>query len=215
MKHILCYGDSNTWGFIPGSGRRYDESTRWTGVLQTLLGPQWRVHEDGLNARTTIFDEATKPFLNGLAALPGVLQAQKPLDVLIISLGTNDLKHHKAYHTAAGIARLILTAQTMDALYPSSEPVFRDKPRILVISPIAVGEMPREAVQWDDLAGKHEESLRFAQTIRPVCEQYGAAFLDAQSVAQPSEIDHIHMAPDSHRRLTEAVKDAVEELMAK
>ena len=33
MKRILCFGDSNTWGFAPKDGYRFDENTRWTGPV--------------------------------------------------------------------------------------------------------------------------------------------------------------------------------------
>lgn len=213
MKHVLCFGDSNTWGYIPGQGRRYDEHTRWTGVLADALGEGWCIHEDGVNARTTIFDEATKPWLNGLPALLVALQSQKPLDLLVISLGTNDLKHgRRAQESAAGLERLILTAQTIDALYPASEPVFRDgKPAILVVSPIAVGEMPADSA--DSLAGTRGESLRFPQVCAQVCAARGVPMLDAQTVAEPSPVDHVHMSPENHRALGLAVAEMVRKLL--
>ena len=63
MKHVLCFGDSNTWGFIPGTCKRYDEHTRWTGILQDELGADWRIHENGQNGRTTVFPEPSKNFM--------------------------------------------------------------------------------------------------------------------------------------------------------
>lgn len=68
MKHVLCFGDSNTWGFIPGTCKRYDEHTRWTGILQDELGADWRIHENGQNGRTTVFPEPGKNFMTGLGA---------------------------------------------------------------------------------------------------------------------------------------------------
>ncbi|HCJ89535.1 MAG TPA: arylesterase, partial [Clostridiales bacterium] len=90
MKHVLCFGDSNTWGFIPGTCKRYDEHTRWTGVLQDELGADWRIHENGQNGRTTVFPEPSKNFMTGLGALPYALDTLRPLDAIIIMLGTND-----------------------------------------------------------------------------------------------------------------------------
>ena len=54
MYRILCYGDSNTWGYIPLTEKRYPPEVRWTGRLQRLLGPDYQVLEDGLSGRTTI-----------------------------------------------------------------------------------------------------------------------------------------------------------------
>lgn len=138
MKHILCYGDSNTWGFIPGTGERYDERTRWTGILASLLGEGWCIHEDGLNARTSVFDVPFKPFLNGLPTFPAALVAQKPLDAVVISLGTNDLKYTNAIRSAEGVREYVHLANAIDVRYPAGTPVFPRGVKILVISPIAI-----------------------------------------------------------------------------
>lgn len=213
MRHVLCFGDSNTWGLVPGKGKRYDEQTRWTGVLAELLGPEWRVHEDGLNARTSVVPSPFKPFLNGVEALPIALWAQKPLDVLVISLGTNDLKTNTARQAATGVARLVSYAKGMDTLYPSGTPVFRGgMPRILVISPIAIGKNIRQVNPNSDLAGAHAESLLLPAAFREVVGPLGVTVLDAQQVAEPSPVDGIHMEPESHRALGQAVADAVRAL---
>lgn len=214
MKHILCYGDSNTWGYIPGVCRRYDEHTRWTGVLADALGPGYVIHEDGMNARTTAFDSPLKPFLNGLSMLPGVLWAQKPLDLLILSLGTNDLKEHGAVQSAGGLDQLIACAQSMDFIYPSSEPVFRGAPKILVVSPIAVGEGLETLDPDDELGGRHAESLRFPEKFAAVCADRGVPMLNAQQIAQPSTIDCVHMTAEGHRALGLAIASRVRELLA-
>lgn len=216
MKHILCYGDSNTWGFIPGSGRRYDEHTRWTGVLADALGDGWRVHEEGLNARMSYFDS---PFrgdvnLNGGDVLPTVLDSHKPLDLLMICLGTNDLKFYPAHYAAQGVGRLVNYAQHIDELNPWGERLFPNGPKILVIAPIAIGANLAERNPQDDLAGKHEESHKFPQVFRDLCVGMGVEFLDAQTVAEPSDVDCVHMTPENHRALGLAVAEKVKEMMA-
>ena len=214
MKHILCFGDSNTWGYIPGAGARYGEHIRWTGVLADELGADYRVHEDGLNARTTVFDSPYKPFLNGLKTLPGVLWAQKPLDLVIISLGTNDLKDHTANQAARGTGELIACAMNMDKLYPSSTPVFRHGPRILVVSPIAVGDDLPHIDPDDELAGTHAESLKFPEKYAAICKEWNVEMLDAQTIAEPSPIDCVHMSPESHKALGQAIAAKVREMLA-
>lgn len=214
MKHILCFGDSNTWGYIPGQGVRYDEHTRWTGVLADALGPEYCIHEDGLNARLSCFDSPMKPFLNGLQTLPGVLWAQKPLDLVIISLGTNDLKTHTAAQSAGGVANLIGYAMTMDARYPASQPVFTGGPKVLVISPIQVGVALPEVAPDDELAGAHEQSLLFPEKFAAMCAAYGVPMLDAQQIAEPSPIDCVHMSPEGHHALGLAVAAQVRALLA-
>ena len=107
MKNILCYGDSNTWGFIPGSGKRYTEDIRWTGLLQRGLGHGYQVIEAGVNGRTTSFDDPFCNYLNGWKSLPYSLLSAKPVDLLIISLGTNDLKFTDARGSSKGIEAII------------------------------------------------------------------------------------------------------------
>ena len=81
MKHILCYGDSNTHGYIP-SGGRYDDDTRYTGILAKLLGSDYRIIEEGLNSRTSSFDDPFEPYKNGMDCLVPCLDSHKPLEKL-------------------------------------------------------------------------------------------------------------------------------------
>ena len=213
MKHVLCYGDSNTWGFEPVTGLRYDEHTRWTGRLNDILGSQWRIHEEGLNARTTIFDDPFKPFLNGRAMLAGILTSQKPLDAVVLSLGTNDLKFVDAWHAAQGIAQLIDLIRIHDAMYPSSVPVFASEPKIVVISPIEVDADLAQRETYSTLKFAHEQSKLFAKEFSAVCAQRGVMMVDAAKVAKPSKRDCIHMEPDGHEALAQAVAKTLKESM--
>ena len=92
MKEILCYGDSNTWGFTPTTGARYPYAVRWPGALGALLGSGCRITENGVNGRTTVFNDPDFPCRNGKTGLGYALCAGKPFDLVILMLGTNDLK---------------------------------------------------------------------------------------------------------------------------
>ena len=92
LKNILCFGDSNTWGYAPVTGERYPGHVRWTGVLQSCLGDDYFVIEEGLNGRTTVHNEPLRPHRNGASLLPVLLESHSPLDLVIVMLGTNDLK---------------------------------------------------------------------------------------------------------------------------
>ena len=95
VRSVLCYGDSNTHGQIPGGGPldRHDRQTRWPGVLQSELGPSWYVIEEGLSGRTTVHDDPIEgPQKNGRTYLRPCAQSHAILDLVIIMLGTNDLK---------------------------------------------------------------------------------------------------------------------------
>jgi lysophospholipase L1-like esterase len=82
MKTVLCYGDSNTWGYDPVSQSRFDIHTRWAGVARDLLGSDWHVIEEGLNGRTTVWDDPIEGDKNGKTYLPPCLATHRPLDVV-------------------------------------------------------------------------------------------------------------------------------------
>ena len=92
QKRILCYGDSNTWGFLPGGAGRLCADQRWTGVCRRELGADYTVIECGLNGRTTIYDNPNVKFRNGADALPFALLENMPLDLAVLMLGSNDSK---------------------------------------------------------------------------------------------------------------------------
>ena len=92
MKHILCYGDSNTFGTDPIHGGRHPDDVRWTGVLQKLLGSDYRVIEEGCGGRTTVFEDEISYGRNGLKMLIPIIASHNPLDLIVVMLGTNDLK---------------------------------------------------------------------------------------------------------------------------
>ena len=213
MKHVLCYGDSNTWGMIPLKADRYDEHTRWTGRLQDILGDEWHVIEEGLNARTSIYEDPLKSFLNGRTMIDGGLCSQKPLDVVVISLGTNDLKFVDAWHAAQGVAQLIDFIRSHDARYPSSVRTFAGEPKIIVVSPIEVDADIQNRPGYSTLKYAHEQSTQFPKEFAAMCAGRHVMMVDAAKVAKPSKDDCIHMDPEDHAALAEAVAQAVLKIM--
>src|SRR5919197_920349 len=104
MRTVLCFGDSNTWGFDPETQQRFPRDVRWPGRLQGMLGEAWHVVEEGLNGRTTTLDSPISPGKNGLDYLVPCLESHAPLDAVVLYLGTNDLADRYAM-TATDIAR--------------------------------------------------------------------------------------------------------------
>ena len=211
VKRILCFGDSNTWGYVPGTGARFDLDTRWTGVLQAELGADYRVIEDGQNARTSVYEDPWSPWRLGAEALPIALVAQKPLDLLVLMIGTNDLKFTDAYGAAKGAERLIDLANMVQARKESS-PVFPNGVKVLLVSPIELHPVV-EGDPFGTLRNGVGESRKFAMYYRHIAEAHGAAFFDAASVASPSETDGVHMDPPSHRALGRALAEQVRALL--
>ena len=213
MKNILCFGDSNTWGYTPGTGVRYDCDVRWTGVMQNALGADYRVLEDGMNARTTVYDDMWSMWRNGKDSLPVALIAQKPLDLLIISLGTNDLKFTDARGSARGIDTLITLVNMVQARQESSL-VFPNGVKILIVSPILLHpDMDTDAQRNSSVYGKYAESKIFAEHFKRIADAKGVEFFDAAPIAPVSDVDCVHMPPESHKALGLALAEKVKEIL--
>ena len=211
MKNILCFGDSNTWGFTPGTGVRYAPDVRYTGVLQAALGADYRVIEDGSNARTTVYEDPWTPWRLGKEAQPIALVAHKPLDLLILNLGTNDLKFTDAYGASKGAETLISLTTLVQARKESSL-VFPNGIQILLVSPIEMDPVVAND-PFGSLRNGAEESKKFAYYYQHVAEAKGVHFFDAATAAVPSKVDGVHMEPESHRALGLALADKVREIL--
>ena len=218
-KHILCYGDSNTWGYKPVAAVRYDENTRWPCRLQKALGEEYRVIEAGLSGRTTVFEDPFDEFRSGISGLGYALLEADPVDLVILSLGTNDLKFTTAAASARGIASLISRIREITTHIPSdriisaaAETHTPKAPKILVISPILVHPDIERINSRTTFVGGHEKSLQFAAAFRQIAEASGAFFLDAAKVAFPSDADGVHMTEEGHAALAVAVSEAVQEI---
>lgn len=198
MKRILAYGDSNTWGFDPESFDRYSEEIRWTSLLQKALGNNALILEEGLNGRTTVFDDPTCDGRNGYTALPAILEADKPLDKAIVMLGTNDCKSvFKASSEDIAAGMELCLKKIFDYVSPE---------KVLLISPFYLGEA---ALAF----GNDERSLAVSRELKPafreLADKYGAAFLAASDVVEASVVDGQHLTAEGHRALYEAVLDII------
>lgn len=207
-KRILCFGDSNTWGYIPGSGERYPDDVRWTGVLRGLLGDGYTVLEDGINGRTTVYDQDWAVGRNGRKALDYSLQAQKPLDLIVIMLGTNDLSMKDMRFVELGIHEVARVAKNADAIINVSAPIFPHGPKVLLIAPPPLNK------SYDadtGRAGKYAESLGFPEVVKRVADDLDLDFLDGSKYAEVSEVD-CHLTEKGHKQLGEAVAEKIKEI---
>ncbi|MBE3636860.1 SGNH/GDSL hydrolase family protein [Mangrovicoccus algicola] len=205
---ILCYGDSNTHGAsaiaADGSWTRHDAATRWPMRLAAALGPGYRVIEEGLPGRTTCLDDPFEgEFLNGLRVLPAVLRSHKPVDLVVLMLGTNDLKARfsmTAADIAKGIARLI-TEIRRHACGPGG-----GDPDILVVAPPPITET---GVPAPHMLGGAEKSRALAAEMAAVAAAAGTMFYDAGLVAQVDPLDGIHLDAEAHAGLAEGLARAI------
>lgn len=200
MKTVLCYGDSNTWGFIPGTGKRFSIGQRWPGILQKSLRKKFLIIEAGLNGRTTVFDDPFKTGRNGLASLRPTLDSHSPVDLVILMLGTNDLKDHLGVHAAdaaRGVARLVETISS-SAAGPAG-----GAPQILLVSPPEIG--PYSASLSLQFQGALEKSREFSRLFAEIAENKGCHFLEAAQFVSPSPVDGVHLDEGGHARLAKAI----------
>jgi len=199
MARILCFGDSNTWGWNPRDKSRYGKETRWTGRLQAMFGQAHEIIEEGLNGRTTAFDDhVSGGGKNGLSYLIPCLETHRPIDLVIMMLGTNDLKLRfslSAYDVARAVSRLVAAVQGSGA-GPDGK-----APRLLLVSPAVVGELSDFAEMF---AGAREKSRLLCRHYRRVASENGCHFLDAAELIESSPVDGIHLEPNSHKILAEA-----------
>ena len=203
MKTVLCFGDSNTFGYDPESGLRYPRDVRWTGVLQKLLGSGYTVIEEGCNGRTTVFEDPVEGWKKGIDYLKPCLSTHRPVDLVIIMLGTNDLKRcfgTTAADSAGGAGVLVDVIKDFMPLKQGFAP------QIILVSPIRLGENIENSPFSASFAKSAvEESYRFADEFSRVAEEKGCIFFDAASVASASAADSLHMDRASHTRLAEAL----------
>jgi lysophospholipase L1-like esterase len=207
MKVILCYGDSNTWGFDPATQERFPPEVRWTGVLAGELGPGFRVIEEGLSGRTTVWDDPVEGLhKNGRTYLLPCLESHQPIDLVVLMLGTNDLKQRfsvPAVDIAGGAGVLI------DLIQKSAAGPGEQAPRVLLLAPPPVGRIG----EWAEMfAGAQEKSRRFAENYRLIATEYGCDFLDAGEIVVSCDQDGIHLEADQHLKLGGAVANYIREI---
>ena len=126
MKTILCFGDSNTWGYNPENRQRFGPDERWTVILRNSLGEDYRVIEEGLNGRTTLWDDPIEGFKNGLDYLMPCLESHRPFDLITIMLGTKDLKCRfsvSAFDIAESVGVLVRQVQQSQAGPQENAPI--------------------------------------------------------------------------------------------
>lgn len=206
MKTILCYGDSNTWGAVPGGhDERYPRDIRWTGILQTLLQDEFYVVEEGLNGRTTVLDDPVEEGRNGKRYLLPCLRTHMPVDLVILMLGTNDLKKRFSftpYDVARGVASLI------QIIYASVTGPAGQPPRVIVACPAPFADLGEDPGEFEDGV---EKSRRLAAYYAARAKEYDCAFLDAGQYIHSSRVDGIHLEADQHDILAEVMARVVRE----
>lgn len=214
MKNIMIFGDSNTWGWDPSNDlvaviKRWPDDVRWAGVLQAELGDDYKVIQEGLNGRTTVWDDPIEEYRCGKQHIIPLLDTHAPLDLVIIMIGTNDLKDRYTV-TAQDIANgagLILdkTLAQVGAFGPNG-------PKVLFIAPPPLGPIENGIFKFM-FEGNREKSEQMPEFYKGVAQSRGVAYFDAGTVAKASAVDGLHMEAESHAALGKAVAIEVKKIL--
>ena len=202
MKQILAFGDSNTWGLISGTGQRYPEHIRWTGILRKAVAPYgYTVLEDGVCGRTTVFRD---PFRSGLRGIDSIARYQdlSGLAAVVLMLGTNDCKavfSATPEQIGRGLEECLIR---FESFLPAN--------RILVVSPLLLGRnvwQPGKDPAFDRQSVKTCAALK--AVYERIAQKRGSAFLAASDHASVSSVDDEHLNAEGHERLASAILRAL------
>ncbi len=203
MREVLAFGDSNTWGLVPGKNikNRYPRDKRWTGILEDKLD-DIRVAEEGLCGRTTVFEDELRPGRKGVDLLPVLLESHYPVDGAILMLGTNDCK---SYYNASAHTIGIGIERCLDQLEKYVEPQ-----NILLVSPILLGDNVWEPEKDPEFDRKSVDVCKGLKDVyKKIAAQRGVKFLAASDYATASEVDDEHLNEEGHKKLAEAIYEVL------
>jgi lysophospholipase L1-like esterase len=208
MKSLLCFGDSNMHGTIPMRARdevsRFDFQHRWPSVVQTLLGDDWRVIEEGLPGRTTSFDDPDEgKDRNALRYWQACVQSHRPVDAIVIMLGTNDLKA-KFNATPEAIADGV---KSLIDIALQNTPTGTGHPFILVVTPTPILEV---GFLGEMFAGGTKKSHQLANAYSKLARTPRVALVHAQDHCVVSNLDGIHLDAVAHQQLASAVATSIQ-----
>lgn len=213
-KNILIFGDSNTWGWNPVNDlvmplQRWDDDIRWAGVLAAQLGDEYKVIQEGLNGRTTVWDDPIEEYRCGKDQIIPALDTHAPLDMVIIMVGTNDLKARytvTAQDIANGVA--IIVDKTLHQVGAFGG----NGPKVLLVCPPPLGAIENGCFA-DMFEGGVEKSRKLPAFFETVAKNFGVSYLDAGTLIHSSEEDGVHLQADQHAILGKAVADIVKSII--
>ncbi len=210
-KRIICFGDSNTWGYNPVDGSRYDENTRWPMVLERLLGDDYQIIEEAQNGRTIANPDPWEWGCKcGLDYVVPMVESHVPFDMLIIMLGSNDLKKKfslPAADIAGSLQNMLMKTKSFLQYKCNADP------KILIVSPPHLGEGVADSIFGEFFGGKEtvENSKRMAFWYKQVADQFGCEFFDASTVCKAGDVDHLHIMPEGHKALAEGIYNLIKD----
>lgn len=210
-KTIVCFGDSNTHGYQAETNGRFNEGERYPCLLNQYLGSSYYVKEEGMSGRTTVFDDPLFEGLSGLSVIFPCLLTHEPIDLLIIMLGTNDVKERfrvNAANIGKGMERLVQKAiHTKEA--------WRHKPNILLIAPPPIEKGYETTSVLGEMGyGCVEKSQQLAFYYEEIAKRLGCHFLDAETLGlKMHPKDYMHLDKESHKKLAEKLAQIIPKII--
>lgn len=201
MKKILCYGDSNTFGFVPGSGKRYKKEERWSGILSELL-PEYEIIEEGMNNRMGFLESLDGLPQSGGIYLPLFLQSHKDIDIFILALGTNDSQF--LYNLDEKIAEDGLE-HLVHSIYNANS-----KTKIIIIPPVKIEKNILNGffkIQFD--LTSVEKIKKIFPLYKQVADKYDCLYFDFNEYTKPSEIDGLHYTKEEHKIIAQNLAEFI------
>ena len=196
MKKVLCFGDSNTYGFVPEKCTRYDKNTRWTGVLQTLCGSDFSIIEGGCNNRTAFVDNPAGVEQTGYKILPEYF-TKDYFDIVVLAIGINDLQlffRPTLEEFEQGIEKLIKITKDLS---PNAK-IILVCPSKLDLAGIKSGVF---SFQFDEESV--EKSFHLPQIYKKLAEKHACKLVDLNEIVKVSPLDGLHFSAESHKKIAE------------
>lgn len=209
MRTILCYGDSNTYGLKSDLISRYPRNVRWTGILQEKLGKDYYVIEEGLGGRTTVWDDPVEEHKNGKTYLLPCLESHKPLDLVILMLGTNDLKARfgvSPFDVGVSIENLVKTIKKSEA------GIGFEAPKILLVTPVPIHSVGRAENLDQMIPDMDRRSRALAYYYERIAQREGIFYLNPEGLVEINEIDGIHYTEKGHAQMAELMEQKIREI---
>ena len=203
MKKILCYGASNTFGFNPIDDSRFNASTRWTALLQKNLIDSYEIIEEGMCDRTGFVDNPKGFLYSSQRHLPKFLSKSEKFDIIILSIGTNDLQfqYNISFNAVQrGLAALIKTAQ-------------EKADKVIIIPPVILNESILKGyfkIQFDETS--MIKSRKMGTIYRKLSNAFNCRYFDINKIAQPSCLDGLHYDETAHKIIADKLTQYIMEI---
>lgn len=208
MKNVLCFGDSNTYGFNPENGGRYDNNIRWTGVLQHLLKDEYNIIEEGCNARTVIFKDFGDYKTCSIDYLPDCLKKYKNTDLVIFMLGLNDFQ--TIFH--ASVDAVLTGIKTLVNIIRNSDVNF--KTEILLLPPAIIGKNIQQS-NFGCMFNKYsiKKTIEFTQKLKDLAHSEHCEYFNINRIIKTCSEDSIHFKPEAHRKIAETLSVLIPQIL--